>query len=253
MIYPFRPLTWTSFLDERALSKSKEVRTLPEWAEQREAELAPDKSGLKFYKMADFGDKRTAKHCLRFDANMNFVDGAKADYDQGKISLDEAAALAYAANIQCGIETSASHTPDAPRFHVITPFSEPLAPCERNRHVDWLNGVFGDIFDPASWNLSQGFRCGRTASNPHYRFIIVPGTPINLLGNLAATAIGRPRGNGAGPRLSAGPLSQADIEAFKERIRTGADYHDSTLSLIGYCLQQGTAPAARSPLRHRPV
>lgn len=51
--------------------------------------------------------------------------------------------------------TSPSHTPTAPRWRIICPFSKELPPAERARYMNWLNGVLGGILSRKSWPLSQ--------------------------------------------------------------------------------------------------
>jgi hypothetical protein len=128
---------------------------------------AGDKHGLPLIKLATFGGVRSDKGSLRHDANVLTVTGAEYDYDGEQVSFDRACDLLFAHGVACVVYTSPRHTPDAPRWRVLAPFSEPLAPARRQAMVARLNGVLGGVPDPASFALSQAFFAGFVTSNAH--------------------------------------------------------------------------------------
>jgi hypothetical protein len=206
MSYPFAPVHWTFFPNLGALVKLERLITLPEWVREAETTYAPTKARLPWGKMARFGDTPSdgKGKSLRHNANVLAVSGIEADYDKGQISFDEAVEIARKGDVQCSIETSASHTPERPRWHVFAPFSEEKMPGERTRYLNRLNGLYGNSFDPASWTLVQCFHVGRIKGNSHYRIELIEGTPIDLLDELDLIAIGKPNG-AAGPQMPGAP------------------------------------------------
>jgi len=119
-----RSLFITRFEDETAQTKGKGEHSLPSWRDHILATDATTKSETPWLKLATFGNKRTEKNCLRHDANVTAVTGIECDYDDEKISFEAAVEIMRKADVRCVLYTSASHTPEAPRWRVLVPFSK---------------------------------------------------------------------------------------------------------------------------------
>jgi hypothetical protein len=130
---------------------------------------AGTKEQLPWLKLATFGDQRSDKNSLRHNANVIAINGVEGDYDGEQIALATAIARLKAARIRCLVYTSATHTPDAPRWRVLAPTSHALAPAERSKLVARLNGVLGGILANESFTLSQSFYYGKLNGNGQHR------------------------------------------------------------------------------------
>jgi len=84
------PIAVTRFPDRFAKSKRQVRSSLRKLADQIRAKLAARKTELPFLKLAEFGDKRTPKNCLRNDANVLSVGGVEGDHDAGTMTPEEA-------------------------------------------------------------------------------------------------------------------------------------------------------------------
>ena len=154
------PVTITRFPSQRALAKKEldlSVRKLAGWIE---GQKAASKDKLPWLKLATFGDAKSAKGCLRTNANVATITGLEADYDAGRIKPEAARARLAKAGVAALIYTTPNHTPDAPRWRVLCPFSGPLPPDAREDLMARLNGVLGGGLDPASFTLSQAYYAG---------------------------------------------------------------------------------------------
>lgn len=161
----------TGFDDIYAKTKRNGDLTLPELRDRILAATAPTRSKLPWVKLATFGSKRTDKRCLRHDDNVISFDGVELDYDGkligGKsISYEEAIEIVKRMDTRCLIYTSPSHTPAAPRWRLLIPLSKTDSRSEmRKRFVARVSGFFKNIFDPASFKLSQSYYYGRAEDN----------------------------------------------------------------------------------------
>jgi hypothetical protein len=138
----------------------------------RAVEPAPAKDKLPLLKLATFGDNKTDADCLRFDANVTQVSGIEGDYDGETIPMEAAAEKLRAAGIEALLYTSASHTPDRPRWRVLCRLATPLSGTEtelrgqRKRCVGILNAILGGVLKGESFALSQSFYFGRIKGRP---------------------------------------------------------------------------------------
>jgi hypothetical protein len=127
---------------------------------------APTKLELKWFKLATFGDQRSPKGSLRHDANVISVNGVELDYDSEAISFEEAVNIAARGRVRSILYTTPSHTDAKPRWRILCPTSCELAPAERYGMAARVNGLYGGVFAPESFILSQGFVFGSVAGNP---------------------------------------------------------------------------------------
>jgi hypothetical protein len=179
----------TRFEDETAQAMSKGEHTLPSWRDHMLAENAKSKKATPWCKMAVFGDDRSAKGCLRHDANVVAITGVECDYDDEAISFDEAVEVMRDAGIRCLLYTSASHSLEAPRWRILAPFSKNYPPASRASMVGRLNGLFEGTLAPESFKLSTAYHYGSVKNNPDHRVEVLDGQFLDLKDRLYAGSI----------------------------------------------------------------
>jgi hypothetical protein len=125
-----------------------------------------NKEDCIYIKLAEFGDTKTPKKCLRHDKNVVSVSGCEIDYDAGVMTVDEAAKIFEANDIESFIYTSASHTKEKPRWRALFPFSEDITGTTeemkkgRARMVRRIDNLLGGLAANESYTLSQSFYFG---------------------------------------------------------------------------------------------
>jgi hypothetical protein len=198
---PVNAITVTFFDDKFATSKREAQITLQALAARIERTTKPEKTRLPWVKCARFGEQKTKDGSLRHNANMLAITGIEADYDAEQIGYDEAKRILTEAGFAAILYTSPSHTEDAPRWRVLCPLSCEYPPDQRDRFMARVNGVFGGIFAPESWVLSQSYYFGSINGNSSHHAAVIEGVCIDQADQLDAGAIGRPqkpKGNGDG-------------------------------------------------------
>ena len=113
-------------------------------------------------------------------ANVVSISGIEADYDGEEISFEEATKIVEAARLSALLYTSPSHTEEKPRWRVLCPTSRDLPPEQRAKLVARLNGIFGGVFAPESFTLSQSYYYGSVNYNAEHCAVIVDGDCIDL-------------------------------------------------------------------------
>lgn len=142
------------------------------------------KDACALISLAEFGNKPSANGCIRHAGNVLRVYGVECDYDDEKIPLSTAVSKLQAAHI-CGVfYTSASHTPDNPRWRCLLPMSEPCAPQHRKLFAARANRVFGGMLSRETFTLSQSFYIGRVRGAP-YETAVTSGRTIDLAADIA--------------------------------------------------------------------
>ena len=119
------------------------------------------KEASPLIKLATYGDQRTRRGSLRHDGNVVEVHGLEGDYDAGEVTPEEAVRRLEAHHLRALVVTTHRHQPDAPRWRVYAPLSQPIQPQARAAYVAALNGALGGILAPESFRLSQSFYIGR--------------------------------------------------------------------------------------------
>jgi hypothetical protein len=244
-----QPFMVTFFPRQSAQSKTERKVTMPELAELIRQTHAQTKAELPWFKLGFFGDNRTDKNCLRSNANLRWVSGIEADYDQEKIGFDRAVGVLDEAGIRSLMYTSASHTRMKPRWRVLCPFDLGRQPDQRNKYLARLNGLFGGVFSGESWTLSQAFYYGRvdTPREPGgivevIRVVEIDGTCIDLLDELDAGAIGKATTHGSGSvETAAGEAAETDAELIR-RIVTGEGLHPELCAMAARLIGRGMRP-----------
>jgi RecA-family ATPase len=169
----------TFFPDEKAQSKIAERLTLTELRDKILTTTAADKGSLPLFKLASFGKQRTERNCLRSDANVIEIYGVELDHDTGLLTFEDALRIAQEADVQCLIYKSPGFRPEKQKWRALFPTSHALPPGERKALATRAAGVFGPIFDPASFTLSQSFYFGSVNNNPEHEAVIIEGDFID--------------------------------------------------------------------------
>lgn len=237
------PIPITFFSDYAAATKHEEAYTPRALAERIRTVTAPSKARLPWLKLATFGDKRSDKNSLRHDANVLAVTGIEADYDGGKIPMDDAIARLEQQGVAATCYTSPSHTEDAPRWRVLCPLSAPMPPERRRQMLGRLNGLLGGIFSRESWTLSQAYYFGSVAHNPSHRVELIDGTTIDQHDDLDAIWIGP--GNTDATGAMDEPGDERETAELVRRVLSGEELHTAlcplAARLIGRNVPSGIA------------
>jgi Primase C terminal 2 (PriCT-2) len=184
-----RTLFVTRFEDETAQSMGGGSRSLPALCDHILATDAASKGATPWLKLAVFGNRRTKNNCLRHDANVTEISGIEVDYDDEKISFDDAIEIMRKADVRCLLYTSASHTPETPRWRVLVPLSKNYPPASRAPMVGRVNGLFNGSLAPESFVLSTSYHYGSVNRNPHHQAIVLDGGFLDLNDRLYAGSI----------------------------------------------------------------
>ncbi|UWQ10232.1 PriCT-2 domain-containing protein [Aliiroseovarius crassostreae] len=179
------PLTLTRFPTRGAFQKKELTLSLADLARWIADQRAESKDGLPWIKLATFGPDKTPKKSLRHNANVRTVTGLEADYDAGTMTPEAARDALKKAGVAGLVYTTPSHSPDAPRWRVLAPFSGPLPPEAREDLMARLNGILGGALDPASFTLSQSYYAGNVEGGTPVVTFLVDGQPIDMVDGLA--------------------------------------------------------------------
>jgi Virulence-associated protein E-like domain len=182
----------TFFANHAAATLTAENLTLAELAERVRNASARDKDKLPWLKLAKFGRKRSEGNSLRNNANITEITGIEIDYDIEIVGFDDAVRAVRELGIHALLYTSASHTPEKPRWRILAPTSKPYPPEMRARLVARLNGYlkqkFGSeiIAKSESFTLSQAFLFGWVCTKPNagHRAEVIDGSFIDLRADL---------------------------------------------------------------------
>ncbi len=172
---------------------------------------------MPWLKLASFGTAITAKGSLRHNANLLKIEGIEGDHDAGTMTLEEAAKRLENASLAALLYTSPSHTSAKPRWRVLCPTSEALAPSERERLCARLNGVLGGCLSLESFTLSQAYYYGSVSGNPAHKIKLTEGDPIDFRPDLDGGALDKVAKQYEG-RLVAGAVSKHGLTADSDRV-----------------------------------
>ena len=127
---------------------------------------------------AELGGKRNGKGSLRHNENVLRVTAVVGDYDNGAISIDEAARRLQAAHVEACVYSTGRHAEQAPRWRVVAPLRQPCSPADHAHLVGVLNGALGGVLNAESWTLSQVYVFGCVAG-VEYKSVRVEGSCID--------------------------------------------------------------------------
>ncbi len=125
------------------------------------AAVYPSKAACPLFKGAKFGLIKTPTGALRSDANLIAISIIEGDYDGGKVSVQEAIARLEHHQLRALVVTTASHTPDKPRWRVLAPLAQSAYPSDRYCLMARLNGALGGLLASESFTASQAYFYGR--------------------------------------------------------------------------------------------
>lgn len=162
-VFPNRSAQWKTERDEPWSVVCDMVANIAEYESKEAGE---------WISLAVYGDKRSPKNSLRYAGNVLAITGLEGDHDAGTVSIEEAAERARQAGFMACLYTTASHTPEAPRWRILVPLANERPLSERDALMDRLNGALGGALTNESWTHSQAFLLGRVRGVP-YRCINV--------------------------------------------------------------------------------
>lgn len=173
------PIVSTLFRDKYGAEKRNGPSTWSGIVEMAsDPRVYPTKAATPFIKLAAFGEQASPNGSLKTGDNMGRVYGIEADYDDGKLSPAEAAALVRARGIECLIVTTSSHSTARPRWRALCPLARPCSWIEARAHVGVLNEILGGILAGESFTIAQGYHIGRVAGT-EYEVHYVRGAAID--------------------------------------------------------------------------
>ncbi len=160
--HPASTVFWTVFDDTRSTKARTGMGT---WADVvalvTSAETYPSKSACPLFKGATFGSARTQAGAIRNDDNLQAIWLIEGDYDGCEVDVQQAIAILERHHVRALVVTTASHTPEKPRWRVLAPLAEATQPSDRYRLVARLNGALGGILASESFTASQAYFYGR--------------------------------------------------------------------------------------------
>lgn len=164
------------------------------------------------------------------------VAGVEADYDGAQMPFEEAHDVLEKQGLAALLYTSPSHTEDIPRWRVLCPLSEEMAPGRRAALLGRLNGLFRGIFAGESWTLSQSYYFGSVNRNPSHRVEVVEGETIDQHDDLDVTWLGK--SGGSSETTCAGQEARDDAELVRYVV-TGEHLHVELVALAARYVGRG--------------
>ena len=188
-----RKLDWTEFPNQWANAKTPYRHSLRELALRISSKKATNKSKLPWLKLATFGEVKSKRGSLRYNANVIAITGVELDYDDGDLTWDQAWGRLYEVGLVTLLYTTRRHTAEKPRFRILLPTSQPLPPAERAQLVARAYGVLKGTVDGTCFSLSQAFYYGSAAGAPVWVELVDPpkGRYIDEAVDLAAGALNK--------------------------------------------------------------
>lgn len=218
-------LPCTLFDDVGAHSK-KEIQWSPGIADPAVTYLSKEYCPL--IKMAVFGNQPTPKGSLRSNGNVVAITGAEGDYDGEVFPIEDAVAAFEPTGIEAVFYTSASHTPEKPRWRILLPFSKEYTGTQaemkawRTAALKKAEGIIGTEFEPESYTLSQSYYIG-PVKGAAFEYFHCEGIPIDIGIDFSAVEVITPK---PAPQQEAVPTDTAETEAryFLDHISPDIEY-----------------------------
>lgn len=145
----------------------------------------------------------TRQNGYRDGAHAQAVYGIEGDYDAkpdahgNLVSMEDAIGMLESHHIKAAVYPSPRFTPEKPRWRVLAPLAQAVAPMQRAQLVARLNGALGGILGDESFDVSRPYYFGATEQNKdHYKVLTPFDDPaecrcIDEMHELDAIAIGR--------------------------------------------------------------
>jgi hypothetical protein len=179
-----KPIGLTFFQNFAASAKTEETMSLRALMERLKTTHASSKDALPWLKLAKFGDHRSGGGSFRNNANVQQVNGIEVDYDGEQITPDRARTILTNASVAAIFYTSPSHTPATPRWRLLMPLSQPIAPDERANMVARINGLFVGALSRESFTLSHSYYFGFVDGAADHLVFAIEGRALDLCGDL---------------------------------------------------------------------
>ena len=197
------------------------------------------KAACPLFSAFTFGTKRTPRGSLRSTDNALHACAVVAEHDAGTIAPELARDKLAAFGIAATVYTTASHTPEAPRWRIIAPTLRALDKAEYPHMVARLNGLFAGAIARESFTVAQSYYFGRV-NGRDFAAYHVEGAHVDELDELDAGALypdhARTPGDGG-----TGPSGATDT-AHRDTIRSGADgVQRALLALAARWIARGMA------------
>lgn len=109
------------------------------------------------------------------------------EHDGGQVGVGEVVERLNECGIAAFLYTSASHTPEHPRWRVVAPLQRPIGSDQYLPLLALLNGALGGCLAPESADLKRRWYYGRVEGAAEYRTEVVKGQPLDAV---AATVHG---------------------------------------------------------------
>ena len=167
------PIALTFFHSVTGTTAEQVTMSMAQLVERLCGTEAESKHDLPLISGCRFGDSKTGRGSLRHDGNVSGISAIVADYDAGKLSIEDARDHLAAAGIGALIYATARHTPDSPRWRVVCPLAD-MQPRDRHKGlVDRLDQALGGkVLANESWTLSQSYFFGFVSKKPkHWDFV----------------------------------------------------------------------------------
>jgi len=209
----------------------------------RQAPTKPEKEQLPLLKLAKFGDMRSVRNSLRSNENVVAIYGTEGDYDGESVPMEHAAETLSAAGVEALLYTTATHTPERPRWRVIAPLSYALQgdlDALREQHAHWtgvLNALLGGVLTDESFVLSQSYFFGGIEGKPCPTVIRLTGCCLDQLEAIPTPQI---------PSSDAKPNHEDEKGQAAEHllgIAGGKHIYQATLRYSGRLIAKGIPPS----------
>ncbi|MCF2870316.1 helicase RepA family protein [Octadecabacter sp. G9-8] len=198
-----RPLTVAFFADRKALKMDDRQVSLRELA--TENPVARSKDSMGHIKLGKFSGETTPRRSYRHNAAHLEVSGIEGDYDEGTMTVDEAAAALKAADVAAMIYTTPSHLQSGKghRWRVLCPLSVNTTPEHRTDLLARVNGALGGTLSAESFTSAQSFAFGQVKSQDVPDVRLVEGRYLDQADDLDAGAVGRATPDRGEPDIAA--------------------------------------------------
>lgn len=150
--------TWTDFCNL--------VRNIPSY---------PSKQQQPLIKLATFENDSRASGTVPIH-----IYGIELDYDDGRVTPEQAANRLQSVGIQAIVCTTYTHKPDFPKWRAFLPLSKPYKAKHREALVSACDEALGHIIAPESYRSKQCFFIGKSPNIP-YTVIESKGKPLDTL------------------------------------------------------------------------
>lgn len=248
----------TIFPNKHCRCVEKTLSTWPEVCAFLAAPMTePVKNDGRLLSLAKFGTKTTTRGSLKHGGNIVSTHGLAGDYDKGTMPISEARLLLEKAGVRAllypswgdGLVEPPKYN-GGPRWRVVAPFSQALAPAEYASMMARLNGALGGVLAPESFTVEQGyffgkrpgatFECAITFNDPE------AGACIDELPALDAGAIGKAEKVTATEKktdaVGEQQVQRESVADWLKGVLTGGAYHTSLLPLAAHCVAGGMRP-----------